>query len=281
MKTIIRLPLLVWLLTTLIVSQNGKAQHSCNVTHFSNIPFDSNSTTEKLSTPLLNDSFASLYIPNAAMPQLNFRINFVFLVNPQQPTIFNGVPKNQIIADANYLTSLINSWFQNSGSTPPTKPRSNSTNLISNPKIQLVLNAVYFDTTAIATASNNFGSPIYYNTFPHDSESVMNIYFYTELNPGISGSGWAVYGKYCGIALPPSNIGGVYVPNTIFNNPRLIWHELGHSLGFFDDYYSGSYNNTDPALGDYRPDDATYDVPSGNNCSTPTILIHPLLLIII
>ncbi len=264
-KRFIQLALTV---SALFVLRNGNAQHSCKSISFSKTPF--NTLTQKSTLTLLNDSFSSLYIPNAAMPVLNFRINFVFLMNPQQATIFNGISKNQIVTDAANLITLMNAWYQSSGSIPPTMPRANQTALVLDPKIKLSLNAVYFDTTAIATASNNFGSNLYYNTFPHDTASVMNIYFYTELNSGSAGSGWAAEGKYCGIALPSPNIGGVYTPNTIFNNPRLIWHELGHSLGFFDDYYGGTYNNSDPALGNYRPNDATYDVVGGNNCSIPT-----------
>ncbi len=269
METKIKLPLyLIWLL--LFAYQNFNAQYSCKFSSSINTSTTLHSNAQKSSQSLIDDSFSALYVPNAAMPQLNFRINFVFLMNPQQPTIFNGISKNQIVTDANNLISLMNAWYQSSGSIPPTMPRANQTALVLDPKIKLSLNAVYFDTTAIATASNNFGSSVYYKTFPHDTASVMNIYFYTELNSGSAGSGWAAEGKYCGIALPTPAMGGVYTSNTIFNNPRLVWHELGHSLGFFDDYYGGTYNNSDPSLANYRPDDATYDIAGGNNCSIPT-----------
>lgn len=241
--------------------------HSCQKNESQQIAFNSVNATQNSA---LNDSMVSQYIPNAAMPSLNFKVNFVFLKHPTQPHYFSGISQNQLLTDAANLVSLINSWFQTSGSIPSNMVPQQPGPTVANPKISIQLNQVYINTTTLAVANSYFGSPVFYNTFPHDTANVLNLYFYTETDPGDAGAGWAENGKFCSFSLPAASLGGAYIPGTIFNNPRLVWHELGHALGFLDDNYGGGPSNNDPIFGGYRPNDATYDLPGGYNCSIPT-----------
>jgi hypothetical protein len=239
--------------------------------HISNVSTISQSPNSTLS----NDALVSSYIPNASMPTLNFKINFVFLIHPTQTHFFSGVSNSQLNTDANNMLNLINAWFLSSGTIPSVMVPQQISPAVPNPKIQLMLNQVYINTTTLAVANNFFGSSSFYNSFPHDTSTALNLYFYTESNPGVAGSGWADNGKYCGFSMPSPTIGGTYISGTIFNNPRLVWHEIGHALGFLDDHYGGGPLNNDPAFGNYRPSDATYDVQGGNNCSIPTSVNTP------
>ncbi|MGL5888267.1 MAG: hypothetical protein ACRC3B_00190, partial [Bacteroidia bacterium] len=143
---------------------------------------------------------------------------------------------------------------------------------VPNPKIQLLLNNVYFKTSSTLGVGALFGSQAFYSTYPDDVQNTFNIYFYSETNAGDAGSGWADFGKYCAIALPMPSIGGTYITGTIFNNPRLLWHEICHGLGFLGDNYNVAHNNNvNVAVGGYIPDDATVDAGLGAySCSAPT-----------
>ncbi|MGL5889562.1 MAG: hypothetical protein ACRC3B_06740, partial [Bacteroidia bacterium] len=243
----------------------------------SSVSVTSSVTPPSVCTPPLpagpKDAFLDQYIPNnPAMPVLQFRVNFIIVNHPTIPTIFTGIPQSQIIADANNLVNMMNVWFQTCGSIPSNVPPSNPGPSVPNPKIQLVLNNVYFKTSSTLGAANLFHSPALYNAFPDDAQHTFNIYYYTDTDPGNGGSGWADWGKYAAMAMYEPSIGGPYVTGTISNNPRLLWHELGHGLGFFGDHYGSVMpNNNDPITKNYIPDDATVDNGLGPySCTAPT-----------
>jgi hypothetical protein len=247
----------------------GGALSSSNIS-----PFIPNITPalSSCSTPSFNfdtDAASTQFVPNASMPTLQFRVNFVFLIHPTQPTIFTGKTPSQITADANAYVNLMNAWFQTCGSIPSNLTPINPSALVPNPKIQLVLNNVYFDTTN-AAISHLFLNSNLDTQFPHDLNNSLNIYFYTESVNGSAGAGWAEFGRFCAMALGKPSIGGVYTPVTIQNNPRLTWHELCHAFGFLGDHYTAQPNNSDPVNGYYIPDDATVDPPTPYNCTIPT-----------
>jgi hypothetical protein len=97
-----------------------------------------------------NDAVVSNYIPNASMPMLYYRVNFIFVDDPNQNSIYSGIPQSQIAADAANVVALMNSWFSTCGSIPATKPSPNPSPLVANPKIQLVLNNVYFESSPLS-----------------------------------------------------------------------------------------------------------------------------------
>ncbi len=224
-----------------------------------------------------DDTESILYIPTAASPTLQFRINFVIVDHPTIATIFTGIPHTTIAADAQNMINNMNSWYSTCGSIPQVINTGTPSPLVSNPKIQLVLNHVYFDTSSTFGYGSYFGSLSHYYAFPHDTANTLNFYFYTE-STGAAGSGWASipWGKFVAIALPSQAAGGSYQPGTIFNNPRLMWHELSHALGFLgDNYFGSSFNNADPIFGSYRPKDAAIDISASYNCSIPTSASTP------
>ncbi len=245
------------------------------------IPSNSNASPDPdgsnfCSTPFMMnyfDAISNYYIPTNASPMLYFKVNFIFLLHPQNATVFNTVPQSQIIADANTLVNSMNSWFQTCGNIPSTKPVPNPSPLLNDPKIRLVLNRVIFDSSSTLAISNSFGANNFNTLFPYDVNTAFNIFFYTDSLAG--GAGWALPGKYCALAASPLNAGGVYIPNTIFNNPRLLWHELGHGLGFLGDHYGGQHNIVDPSGGSYIPDDAALDFGVTSNCTAPTSFTTP------
>lgn len=228
------------------------------------------------STPFMMnyfDAISNYYIPTNASPTLYFKVNFIFLLHPQDATIFSTVPQSQIIADANHLVNSMNSWFQTCGQIPSTKPVPNPSPLLPDSKIRLVLNRVIFDSSSTLAISNSFGANNFNTLFPYDINSAFNIFFYTD--PLAGGAGWALPGKYCALASEPLNAGGVYIPTTISNNPRLLWHELGHGLGFLGDHYGGQHNVVDPSGGSYIPDDAALDFGITSHCTAPTSFTTP------
>lgn len=225
------------------------------------------------STPIMAnyfDAISNLYVPGNQTPVIHYRVNFIFLLHPHIPGILHPISKNQITADVTNMVQQMNSWFQTCGSIPATKPALLNSPLIPDSKIRLSLNNIYFDSSSVTGFSHSFGSSAFNTQFPYDTDSTFNIFFYTETDQGAAGSGWAIPGKYCAIALPAPSMGGSYVPGTVFNNPRLLWHELGHGLGFLGDHYGHQYNIVDPAGGNYIPDDAAIDNGLTSSCSIPT-----------
>lgn len=233
------------------------------------------------STPIMAnyfDAISNLYVPVNQTPIVQYRVNFVFLLHPSIPGILHSISKNQIRTDAGNMVQQINSWFQSCGAIPATKPVPAPNPLLSDSKIRLTLNKVYFDSSSAIGCSHSFGSSTFNTQFPFDTDSTFNIFFYTETDQGAAGAGWAVPGKYCAIALPTPSMGGAYVPGTIFNNPRLLWHELGHGLGFLGDHYGHQYNIVDPSGGNYIPDDAAIDNGLTSSCSIPTGPLTPTVM---
>lgn len=226
-----------------------------------------------------NDVMSNLYVPNAAMPTLTFNINFIFMKDPVHATIFDNVPQSQLIADANNMVNLMNSWFSTCGSIPHTKPSPNPSPLLNaDSKIRLALNNVYTFTSSLTTGSNVPYGLI--SAYPMNSSTTMNIYWWTTTNPANGGSGVALFGNTLLMAMAQPSAGATYFPGTIFNNPRLLWHEVCHTLGFLGDHYGYAHNIQDPALGlGYIPDDAAIDYGiTSSPCPMPTSAATPTSL---
>ncbi|MDI9341666.1 MAG: T9SS type A sorting domain-containing protein [Sediminibacterium sp.] len=270
-KTIITALLFLGLSTGLI----GQAPQSCYPPS-TNVPIPAQPFNAFCNIPNYNDNtdiVSSQYIPTAAMPTLYYRLNFVFLIHPTQPTIFTGVTPSQISADAANCVNLLNSWFQTCGSIPSILTPPNPGPMVPNPKIQFVLNNVYFDTTTAAIA-HHWHSTTMDTQFPHDINHSFNIYFYTETSNSTAGSGFPANFRYLAMAMGTPSIGATYVPGTIQNNPRLLWHELGHALGNLHDHYLPQPLNTNPAGWIYVPDDAAIDI-GPYTCTLPTSASTP------
>ncbi len=209
------------------------------------------------------------YIPNANMPTLTFKVNFVFFRHTTQNLVYSLLSYQQLIAFCNQKLIYINSKFNTCGNISPSLPSPNPSSLVQNPKIQFVLNNVYTptdDNYAISPTKNiAWGNTPY----DYDANSAINVYYFYSYTGGVFGGGNAIPGH-----LNMVNYAGD--PPVSANNPPngaddadLVWHELCHAVGYLKDHYlvagnSAAYNMGDPAINgiSYIPDDAAVDLPT-------------------
>jgi hypothetical protein len=251
-----------------------------------------------LSAGSSGDYYSNLYIPNASMPTLQFRLNFIFLVHPTQQTFYGNATYNDLDNAANLTISSLNSQMANCGNVTSYLTPVNPSPLVPNPKIQFVKNNVYIVTDAALSIGPYFGNPAIYTTYPYTSDNSVNIYFYTETYVPNAGSAY-VPGKGIAVMANPTVSDNLmygnppfYVPGNIVGG-GLLWHELGHAIGLFPDFYDLYYDNngntlpptpaqlpkvfanSDPANGGYFPDDATYDLLASYDCTNPLDPTYP------
>ena len=209
------------------------------------------------------------YIPNANMPTLTFKVNFVFFRHTTQNLVYSLLSHQQLITLCNQKLAYINSKFNACGNISPSLPSPNPSSLVQNPKIQFVLNNVYTptdDNYAISPTKNIAWGATPYD---YDANTAINIYYFYSYAAGVFGGGNAIPGH-----LNMVNYAGD--PPVSSNNPPngaddadLVWHELCHAVGYLKDHYlvagnSVAYTMGDPAINgiSYIPDDAAVDLPT-------------------
>jgi hypothetical protein len=221
---------------------------------------------------LRGDAEVYNYIPNPNMPELQFRVNFIFVNHPSTPTRYTASTIQQLTAACDSGLSYINrvrlrycgiypSWL-----TPPVIGPD-----VDTVKIKFIRNHVYefIDTLGITKA---YGTNKLFFRFPFDTANTVNVYFYEDRDTSVWNGAYVQ--QYSGnpyISFPSSPITGPigpHVPGQSIGGD-LLWHELAHAFGNLADHYQSNPppRNTDPLNGWYSPDDSSLDSVFSYGCA--------------